>query len=124
MTTSVQRFAFMAAIGVVLVLSGCKATQSNGLPSKDAKPTTVSTVSRGQTLFLSHCVDCHQGVGNPPGPNGIITNSEQLNTEASFRQLLRQPLSPSMRSFSAEDIDDKSVHILYRYLLSVRQPKG
>jgi hypothetical protein len=123
MTTSINRFA-LVAIGVVFVLSGCRAFNSGTSASQEVKQTTVSNVSRGQTLFLSHCVDCHQGVGNPPGPNAIITNSEQLNTEGRFRQLLRQPLSPSMRSFSEEDIDNESVHILYTYLISTRTHKG
>jgi mono/diheme cytochrome c family protein len=83
-------------------------------------PSAATPLSAGQTLFLTHCVRCHTDTGNPPGPDATILNSPRLATEDSFRQLLRHPTSGMMKSFSAQELDDATVRILYDYLKTRR----
>lgn len=100
---------------MVIALTGCQADQAP--EDKPAMP-----VSRGQELFLTHCVSCHQGAGNPPEPNAVVINSSRLKTEADFIELLRHPSSAMMRSFSEQELNAADGHDLYVYLHKFQTP--
>jgi mono/diheme cytochrome c family protein len=115
-------------IAATIILTGCQqtlspnseekmATTSSSIPSPAEKP-----VTSGQEIFLNNCVGCHQGAGNPPGPDATIVDSERLSTESSFEALLRKPTSAMMKNFSEQELDKASVHTLYQYLTSSRKP--
>jgi mono/diheme cytochrome c family protein len=101
----------------MLCLSGC------GSKSEQAQPTSFTPQLPGQRIFLSHCVACHQGTGNPPGPNATILDSDTLQTEQTFRELVRHPRSSMMRTFSEEELSNADVHELYAYLQAVKTPQ-
>jgi|GEM_PF-3353863 len=101
--------------------SGNKAAQNT---SENASIDQESpAVSSGHQLFLANCVRCHAGTGNPPGPDATITDSERLNSEASFNKLLRQPTSAMMRSFTPAELSNAQIHTLYEYVSQARKPK-
>lgn len=102
-------------LAIVAFLSGCQSP----LPEK-AVPVATSP---GQQLFLSHCVSCHMGAGNPPGPNAVILDSSMLRSEKVFRDLLRHPSSAMMRTFSEQELSDPQVHELYVYLQLAKTPE-
>lgn len=112
-----KRPALVSLLVMVIGFSGCQGNSQQTMPD-----TPVATMSPGQTLFLNHCVSCHMGAGNPPGPNAVILDSSRLLTEASFRDVLRHPVSAMMRSFSEQELSDEDVHVLYQYLLSAKTP--
>lgn len=99
------------------LLTGCQ--QNDGQPSP-GQPSTP--LPKGQQLFLSHCVSCHQGFGTPPKPNAVVLDSATLNEEAQFRALLRHPKSPMMQTFSPDMLSDADVHEIYVYLTGFRAP--
>jgi mono/diheme cytochrome c family protein len=107
-------------LALLLLLPGCKqhVTQSKTtLPPANALP-------RGQELFLSNCASCHQGVGNPPGPNAVILDSDTLKSEADFTALLRHPRSGMMTAFTPDVLPEKDVKALYRYILATKSPSA
>lgn len=131
--------AVVPALTLVIVSTaflGCNAKQasSTGTDEKVAMSaqqdtTTIAAapaggISKGQQVFLSNCSTCHAGAGNPPGPNGRIQHSDRLETEDSFRALLRKPESPRMPSFADSDLSNADVHSLYEYLKTQRLPGG
>lgn len=107
---------FLPLLTCVFLLSSCAEKPENNTSNQPAQP-----LSRGQQLFLGHCVSCHQGAGEIPGPNAVVLNSTTLNREETFRALLRQPASPMMRAFSVDELSDADVHELYGYLMGLRQ---
>lgn len=112
-----MRFALPALL-LLIFLSGCGSSKS-----EPAQQTSTTTLPPGQQVFLTHCVACHQGVGNPPGPNATILDSETLHSEDSLRELVRHPKSTMMRAFSEEELSNDDVHELYIYLQTVKTPK-
>lgn len=108
----------MIAASVLFV--GCsqqpETTQNN-------KGASTQPLSRGQQQFLSHCVTCHQGVGNPPDPNPVILNSSALESEESFIALVRQPRSMMMPAFSAEELSDDDAKAIYSYVMGLKTPQ-
>lgn len=114
-----KRLALLPFVLMVIGFSGCQ-HQSE----QNASQTPIASLPPGQVLFLNHCVSCHMGAGNPPGPNAVILDSSRLTNEAYFRDLLRHPTSAMMRSFSAEELSDADVKILYDYLQSAKRPKA
>lgn len=108
----ITAFVFLAIAAASL--SGCAKK-----PVETAGPPTLP-VPVGHGLFLTNCAKCHQGPGNPPGPNAIILDSERLNTEESFRDLLRKPTSSAMPAFTDTDLSDGEIHEMYVYLSSSR----
>jgi mono/diheme cytochrome c family protein len=121
---AVMKHLLAPAMALVLLspfIAGCKDSESapSGQTQQDAPPPAVS---QGQSLFLTNCVSCHQGLGNPPGPNEVIMDSEKLNTEAAFRNLLRHPASAMMRAFSEQELSNADVHEIYVYLHALRTP--
>jgi mono/diheme cytochrome c family protein len=86
------------------------------------KSVTAQPLSKGQQLFLSNCVTCHQGMGDPPGPNAVVLDSSTLSNEESFIALVRQPKSAMMRAFSPEELSDADVKEIYKYLVSAKTP--
>lgn len=105
------------ALGL-LILAGC-GNDGQDAETRNAE-TGPQTVSVGQGLFLNHCVSCHRGGGNPPGPNSIILQSGQLSTEEGFRAFLRHPTTPMMPLFEADRLSNGDVHELFVYLQSAR----
>ncbi|WP_373531223.1 cytochrome c [Vampirovibrio sp.] len=99
-------------LSTLLFLSACAKPETTTQP--------VAPMSQGQQIFLSQCVSCHQGAGDPPGPNVVVLNSPTLKQEETFRALLRQPTSSMMRKFSAQELPDAEVHALYEYLSSLQ----
>jgi mono/diheme cytochrome c family protein len=107
-------------LAILLLLPGCKphVTQSRTtLPPASALP-------RGQELFLSNCASCHQGAGNPPGPNAVILDSQTLKSEADFTELLRHPRSAMMTAFAPDVLPNQDVKALYQYILSAKTPSS
>lgn len=107
----------LSLLALVAFLSGCAQGPITQEPARQSGPLT-----QGQQIFLSHCVSCHQGAGNPPEPNAVIMDSTQLNSETSFKSLIRKPISPMMRAYGPEEISDADVHVLYQYLIGLRTP--
>jgi mono/diheme cytochrome c family protein len=108
----------------VSACSGQKASSTNSETSENAvQSEKMSVMAPGHALFLANCVRCHSGSGSPPGPDATITDSTRLNSEDSFRHLLRQPTSAMMKSFSPDELSDAQIHTLYEYVSSNRQPK-
>ena len=109
-----RHYLLPVALGVLFLTSGCKPQQSQvQVPPAQALP-------RGQEIFLSHCASCHQGPGNPPGPNGVILGSDTLKSQSDFTALLRKPRSAMMTAFSLEALPDHDVKELYSYIMSVK----
>ena len=100
---------FLPLLAFVLLFSGCAEKPETDSPKRPSEP-----ISKGQQLFLSNCVSCHQGMGEVPGPNAVVMDSTTLNQEETFRALLRQPASPG-------ELSDADVHELYGYLTGLRQ---
>jgi hypothetical protein len=122
-------FSLVASLFAVS-LSACARHQTTSSPVPLPHTGSVATNSlaglsdmQGRALFVANCVQCHSGGGSPPGPNAVIIDSERLNSEESFRQLLRQPTSAMMKSFSEQELSDTNVHRLYTFLIKERQPK-
>jgi mono/diheme cytochrome c family protein len=107
---------FLPLLPLLFFLSACAQPQTTHSPDKP--------ISKGQQIFLSYCVSCHQGTGETPGPNAVVLNSATLAQENTFRNLLRQPSSPMMRAFSAEELPETDVHELYQYLFSLQNHEG
>jgi mono/diheme cytochrome c family protein len=99
---------WLPLLALVIGLSGCGGEQKSQLPPEPLPP--------GQEIFLSNCASCHQGAGNPPGPNTSITQSAVLASEGAFLPFLRKPTSPMMPAFSAEQLPDTQARELYAYL--------
>jgi mono/diheme cytochrome c family protein len=118
----------LTVTAAAVLFTGCAQHHANaggkaeGQALAETPVAKVQPVSKGQEIFLSQCVRCHQGAGNPPGPNAVIMDSQRLNDEASFRSLLRKPTSPMMRTFTADDLSDQQIHELYNYLHGLRTP--
>lgn len=108
---------FLPLLTLLFLFSAC--AQSQTTTNAPAKP-----MAKGQQIFLSYCVSCHQGTGETPGPNAVVLNSATLAQEGAFRNLLRQPSSSMMRAFSAEELPDADVHELYLYLSSLQNQEG
>lgn len=102
---------------LLTVFPGCKQNQSQ----VQVPPTTP--ISKGHELFLAHCASCHQGAGNPPGPNAVILDSETLKNQTDFTALLRQPRSSMMTAFDPGRLPDSDVKALYTYILTVKNPQ-
>lgn len=100
---------------------GC--SQHQEAPS-DEQTSPTAPLSKGQQLFLSNCVMCHQGASNPPGPNAVVLDSSTLSSEESFIALVRQPKSAMMRAFSTEELSDADAKELYNYLLNAKTPSA
>jgi mono/diheme cytochrome c family protein len=118
MTHPFNRF-LLPALAMLALLSGCKHSVNQ---SQFQLPPTAP-ISKGHELFLAHCASCHQGAGNPPGPNAIILDSESLKNMDTFTALLRQPRSAMMTAFSPETLPNKDVQTLYEYILTVKNPQ-
>ncbi len=101
----------MLLLCVLPFLSACQ--------SGSEQAASLPNLSKGHSLFLSHCVNCHQGLGNPPGPNLVVLESSKLTSETIFAQLLATPTSPMMPSFKGQ-LSADDVHELYSYLKSVK----
>ncbi|HEY9687502.1 MAG TPA: cytochrome c [Coleofasciculaceae cyanobacterium] len=99
---------WLPLLALIIGLSGCGGEQDSQLPP--------APVSPGQEFFLSNCASCHQGPGNPPGPNAIVTQSAVLASEEAFLLFLRKPTSPMMPAFSVEQMPDSQARELYAYL--------
>jgi mono/diheme cytochrome c family protein len=99
---------WLPLLALVIGLSGCGGDQESQLPPKPLLP--------GQEIFLSNCASCHQGAGNPPGPNTSIMQSATLASEEAFLPFLRKPISPMMPAFSVEQLPDSQARELYAYL--------
>lgn len=80
----------------------------------------ASAVTPGQQVFLTNCVRCHTGAGNPPGPNDIILGSDRLASSETFRTFLRSPSSSMMPAFDGNRLKDADVDLLYQYLLKAK----
>lgn len=104
-------------LALSFLLTGCQQHTGQPLPGQPS-----ASLSKGQKLFLSHCVNCHQGFGNPPKPDAVVLDSSTLSEEAQFRALLRHPTSPMMQSFSPDVLSDAEVHEIYVYLTGFRAP--
>ena len=114
-----SRLTLTALSMLLIVLPGCQArTSQMQLPSD----TPAAPLSRGHELFLTHCVSCHMGAGNPPGPNAVILDSETLKSQTVFTALLRHPRSAMMTSFDPEVLPEQDVKALFGYLLSAKNP--
>jgi len=101
-------------LAMMALLTGCQ-------PHPQEKTVPVAT-SPGQQLFLSHCVSCHMGAGDPPGPNATVLDSATLRSEMVFREQVRHPASAMMRSFSEQELSDAQLHELYVYLQMAKTP--
>ncbi len=112
------------ALSFLLVgLTGCQAKQSQlQLPEESTAAVSTTPLSKGHELFLTHCVSCHQGAGNPPGPNAVILDSETLKSQTEFTALIRHPRSGMMTPFDPETLPDGDAKELYSYLLSAKNP--
>jgi mono/diheme cytochrome c family protein len=106
------------ALFLIVTLSGC-----GSRTSEPTQQTSTTTLPRGQQVFITHCVSCHQGNTEATSPNAVILDSETLKSEASFRELVRHPKSTMMRSFTEEELSNDDVHELYIYLQTVKTPK-
>jgi len=115
----VMRKQFIIPLLIALTFfPGCK----HGVTQSKAVLPPTTPLPRGQELFLSNCSSCHQGPGNPPGPNAVILDSETLKSQSDFTALLRHPRSAMMTSFSPEVLPEQDIQALYRYVLSVKNP--
>lgn len=108
---------FLPLLTLLFLFSACAQPQTT--TNAPAEP-----MAKGQQIFLSYCVSCHQGTGEIPGPNAVVLNSATLAQEGTFRNLLRQPSSSMMRAFSAEELPDADVQELYHYLFSLQNNDG
>lgn len=113
-----KRLALIPVVIMLIGFSGCQGKSPQGMPE-----TLVADMPPGQTLFLNHCVSCHMGAGNPPGPNAVILDSSRLLNEPAFRDVLRHPPSAMMRSFSEQELSDADVHLMYEYLVAAKTPQ-
>jgi len=107
-------------LAILLLLPGCK----HGVTQSKTTLPPASAMPKGQELFLSNCAGCHQGAGNPPGPNAVILDSETLKSEAEFTAQLRHPRASTMPPFAPETLPEKDVKALYEYLLSAKNPSA
>lgn len=117
MKNSLKRL--LPLLAILALLPGCKHSNQSQIQLPPSTP-----VSKGHEIFLAHCVSCHQGTGNPPGPNAIILDSATLKSFAEFKALLRQPRSAMMTAFSLEALPDKDVKVLYNYILTAKNPQA
>lgn len=90
----------------IITLSGCNPPST----------TAPAPLTPGQEIFLTHCASCHNGGGNPPGPNFSIIGSPRMTNEESFKELLRKPTSAMMPAFDPALISDAQAHDLYTWL--------
>ncbi len=98
---------------LLLFVSGC-GEQPTEAPKKP--------LSKGQEIFLTHCVSCHMGVGDPPGPNAVVLDSAKLQLDSRFESFLRKPVSAMMPSFDEHLISKDDAQKLYAYLLEAKAP--
>ncbi|HEY9745576.1 MAG TPA: c-type cytochrome [Oculatellaceae cyanobacterium] len=103
------------AVTALFLLAGCSQ------PGQAPGAATSTASSPGQSLFLSHCVACHMGPGDPPGPDAVIRHSRSLASEAAFAEFLRHPTSAAMPAFDEKTLNEQQVTELYAYLLSQRK---
>jgi mono/diheme cytochrome c family protein len=113
------RFLF-PLVAILALLPGCK----HSVNQSQVQLPPSAPVSKGQEIFLAHCVSCHQGPGNPPGPNAVILDSETLKTLKDFKALVRQPRASGMTVFTPDILPDKDVKTLYDYLLTAKNPQA
>lgn len=73
-----------------------------------------------EAVFLTNCVACHRGPGNPPGPTPQILQSLQTNNLDKFRAFLRKPTSSMMPSFSESQLSNEDIDLLYQYLQELK----
>lgn len=97
-----------------ILLSGCQ---------QNEQAVDISQLPAGQRIFLNECLMCHQGPGNPPGPDHRITLSEKLGTQAGFAGFLRHPNNGLMPPFSPDRLADEEIAQLYQYLHRLQPEK-
>lgn len=100
-----------AAVLCLLLMSAC-----SGGPETEKEEQLAK--SPGQEIFLNHCMGCHMGAGDPPGPNDVILNSPKMASEDLFKKYIRQPDNGAMPAISESDVSDADVGKLYAYLKS------
>jgi mono/diheme cytochrome c family protein len=105
------------SIVILSLFSACGKHSDSTISSPSPQPVKYSA---GQELFLNHCMGCHMGPGDPPGPNDVILDSSKLASKNEFKAYLRNPDNGSMPPFSADTLSDADVETLYTYFKTLR----
>lgn len=102
---------FCFSLLLLVLLAGCNPPDADNTVSTEVQPS-----SPGHAVFLNNCMVCHQGPGNPPGPNAIITGSEKLASREMFEAFLRNPGQSMMPPFPEGRLSSEDIDQLYEFV--------